>query len=91
MRVAGVIQPLVKLKPTSRLDCMAVSRPDSSWGLQLANALDQSIRAPSMRLDSASAAAAPFVIPHLLKPVATKMLSLFGKIGPTYGKSSIGV
>lgn len=91
MRAAGVIQPLVKLKPTSRLACSAVARPVSSCGLQLANARAQSIRPPSIRLDSAKAAAAPLVMPHLLKPVATKMFSLFGRMGPTYGRWSIGV
>ncbi len=81
VRIEGVIQPLVRFKPTWRFDCIAVRRPESSCVLQLANALDQSIRRPSTRLDSASAAAGPFVIPHLLKPVATRMLSLPGKIG----------
>jgi hypothetical protein len=45
--------------------------------------LGGAIRPPRMRLDNANAAGAPFVIPHLLKPVAMTMLSLPGEIGPT--------
>ena len=36
--VTGVIQPLARLSPTSRLACIAFGMPDSSCGLQLANA-----------------------------------------------------
>ena len=37
-RVTGVIQPLARYRPTSRFICMALGMPDSSCGLQLANA-----------------------------------------------------
>src|ERR1700722_6988865 len=70
VRTNGAIRPFVRGNPTSGLEWMAVRRPESSCGLQLANARDQSIRPPRIWLVNANAAAAPFVIPHLLKPVA---------------------
>ena len=82
IRVTGVIHPLARLMPTSTLACTAFGMPDSSCGLQLANASAQSIRPPRMLLDRASAAAVPLVMPHLLNPVATSTRVGRAHIGP---------
>lgn len=81
--VTGVTQPRAMYSPTSALICMALGMPDSSCGLQLANVCAQSMRPPRIRLVNAKAAAAPLVMPHLSNPVATRILSLPGRMGPT--------